>query len=91
MWGGVCQLPSLNSGIVKGTVLGALKASRDPKELRANWAAPEAGLAFCLSVIYSEVPESSPAPCSHPSISPSLIFPTCRMGMKNGPFQPVEG
>lgn len=57
------SLPSLGSGIVEGTVLGALKASTDPEELRADWAALGARLAFYFSVIYLETPESSSASC----------------------------
>ena len=84
-------MPSLCSGTVEGIVLGMLKASTDPEELRADWAALGARLAFYFSVIYSETPESSSASCSHPSISLRLSFTTCKMGIKNGPFEPVEG
>ena len=33
------SLPSLCSGTVEGIVLGMLKTSTDPEELRADWAA----------------------------------------------------
>lgn len=84
------SLPSLCSGTVEGIVLGTF-ASTDPEELRADWAALGARLAFYFSVVYSETPESSSASCSRPSISLRLSFTTCKMGMKNGPFEPVKG
>ena len=88
-WKGV-SLPSLCSGTVEAIVLGTF-ASTDPEELRADWAALGARLTFYFSVIYSETPESSSASCSRPSISLRLSFTTCKMGMKSGPFEPVEG
>ena len=96
MSGGKC-CSVCDSGTAKGTVSEALNASAGSERLRANWAAIRAKLALCFSIGYSEIPKScvpesdSSASWTHLPMSMNLSFTICRMGMKNGPCQPVEG